>query len=42
MKEFQRLKKEEYERLENNRTWHISKITDYVDNARILLDNIPG
>ena len=21
--------------------WHISKITDYVDNARILLDSIP-
>lgn len=42
IKEFQRLKKEEFERLETNRTWHISKITDYVDNARILLDSLPG
>lgn len=42
MKEFQRLKEEEFNRLESTRTWHISKITDYVDNARILLDSIPG
>lgn len=42
IKEFQRLKEEEFNRLETNRTWHISKITDYVDNARILLDTIPG
>ena len=42
IKEFQRLKEEEAKMLENNRTWHISKITDYVDNARILLDTIPG
>ena len=40
--EFRRLKEEEAKRIKNNRTWHISKITDYVDNARILLDNIPG
>ena len=42
IKEFQRLKKSEFERLEANRTWHISKITDYVDNARIMLDTMPG
>lgn len=42
IKEFQKLKEEEFLRLESNRTWHISKITDYVDNARILLDAIPG
>lgn len=42
IKEFQRLKEEEFHRLESNRTWHISKITDYVDNARVLLDSIPG
>ena len=42
IKEFQRLKKSEFERLEANRTWHISKITDYVDNARIMLDSMPG
>lgn len=40
IKEFQRLKKAEYERLESNRNWHISKITDYVDGARVLLQNI--
>lgn len=39
--EFRRLKEEEAKRLAGNRTWHISKITDYVDNARILLDSIP-
>jgi len=42
IKEFQRLKETEAKLLESNRTWHISKITDYVDNARILLDTIPG
>jgi hypothetical protein len=42
MKEFQRLKKEEFERKQISQEWHISKITDYVDNARILLDSIPG
>jgi len=42
MKEFQRLKEEESKLIENTQTWHISKITDYVDNARILLDSIPG
>ena len=39
--EFRRLKEEEAKQLAGNRTWHISKITDYVDNARILLDSIP-
>ena len=42
MKEFQRLKEEESKLIESTQTWHISKITDYVDNARILLDSIPG
>ena len=42
LQEFQRLKEEEFKRLDSNRTWHISKITDYVDNARVLLDSIPG
>ena len=40
IKEFQRLKKQEFERIETNRNWHISKITDYVSGARILLENI--
>ena len=39
IKELQRLKEEENET--KNLEWHISKITDYVDNARILLDSIP-
>ena len=39
LKEFQRLKEEEFAL--NTLQWHISKITDYVDNARILLDSIP-
>lgn len=39
IKEFQRLKEEENEI--KNLEWHISKITDYVDNARVLLDSIP-
>lgn len=38
-KEFLRLKEEESNR--TNLEWHISKITDYVDNTRILLDSIP-
>ncbi|MGK0365425.1 MAG: hypothetical protein ACI85O_002491 [Saprospiraceae bacterium] len=41
-REFRRLKEIEAKRLEGNRTWHITKITDYVDNARILLESIPG
>ena len=40
--EFQRLKKEEFERLEKDRKCHISKITEYVDGARIMLDTIDG
>jgi len=40
--EFDRLKQEEALRLENTRTFYLSKITDYVDNARIMLDDIPG
>jgi len=40
--EFRRLKEAEAQLLENTRAWHISKITDYVDNTRILLDSIPG
>lgn len=39
MKEFQRLKEEENQM--QILKWHISKITDHVDNARILLDSIP-
>lgn len=38
-KEFLRLKKEE-EKVESLE-WHISKLTDYVEGARILLDTIP-
>ncbi len=39
-KEFQRLKKEEYSR--KNLQWHISKITNNIDEVRNLLDTIPG
>ena len=39
-KEFQRLKKEEFSR--KNLEWHISKITDNVEEIRNLLDTIPG
>jgi len=39
IKEFQRLKEEEFER--KNLEWHISKITDNVDELRNLLDTIP-
>jgi hypothetical protein len=42
IKEFQKLKEDEAKLLDSNQKWHISKITDYVDNARILLDTIPG
>ena len=40
VKEFQRLKKEEFSR--QNLEWHISKITDNIDEVRNLLDTIPG
>ncbi len=40
LKEFQRLKKEEYSR--KNLQWHISKITNNIDEVRNLLDTIPG
>jgi hypothetical protein len=40
LKEFQRLKKEESDR--KNLEWHISKITDNIDEVRNLLDTIPG
>lgn len=39
-KEFQRLKMEEFDR--RNLEWHISKITDNVEEIRNLLDTIPG
>jgi len=39
-KEFVRLKKEEFSR--QNLQWHISKITDNIDEVRNLLDTIPG
>lgn len=42
IKEFDRLKEQEFNALESGREWHISKITDYVDSARQLLDTIPG
>lgn len=38
--EFVRLKKEEFSR--QNLEWHISKITDNIDEVRNLLDTIPG
>ena len=38
--EFQRLKEEDSER--QNLEWHISKLTDNVDEMRNLLDTIPG
>ena len=40
VKEFQRLKKEEFSR--QKLEWHISKITDNIDEVRNLLDTIPG
>ena len=39
-KEFQRLKMEEFN--SKNLEWHISKITDNVEEIRNLLDTIPG
>ena len=39
-KEFLRLKEEESER--QSLDWHISKITDNIDEVRNLLDSIPG
>lgn len=38
-KEFQRLKKEEFQ--QKNLEWHISKITDNIEEVRNLLDTIP-
>lgn len=40
IKEFQRLKEEEAQRL--NIDWHISKVADLLDDARNMLDIIPG
>lgn len=40
IKAFQELMKQEHER--NNLEWHISKITDNIDEVRNLLDTIPG
>ena len=40
IKEFQKLKDEESKRLESDRTWHLSKITDLTNNAQTLLDNL--
>ena len=40
MKEFQRLKEEEAKRL--NLDWHINKVADLLDEARNVLDIIPG
>ena len=39
IKEFQRLKKEEFN--QKNLEWHISKITDNIEEVRNLLDTIP-
>ena len=39
LKEFQRLKEEEFQR--KNLQWHISKITDNIEEVRNLLDTIP-
>jgi len=40
VKEFQRLKEEESQR--QNMQWHLSKITDNIDEVRNLLDTFPG
>ncbi len=40
IKEFQRLKEEEFQK--KNLEWHVSKITDNVEEIRNLLDTIPG
>jgi hypothetical protein len=39
LKEFQRLKEEEFSR--KNLEWHLTKITHNIDEVRILLDTIP-
>ena len=40
IKEFQRLKEQEFN--SRNLEWHISKITDNIEEVRNLLDTIPG
>ena len=40
IKEFQRLKEEESE--QKNLNWHVSMITEHIDEVRNLLDSIPG
>lgn len=40
IKEFQRLKEEEFSR--KNLEWHLTKITHNIDEVRNLLDTIPG
>lgn len=40
IKEFQRLKEEEYSR--KNLEWHVERITNLVDETRNWLDTIPG
>ncbi len=40
IKEFQRLKEEEFSR--KKLEWHLTKITHNIDEIRILLDTIPG
>ena len=40
IKEFQRLKEEESQL--KNLQWHISKITDNIEEVKNLLDTIPG
>ncbi len=40
IKEFQRLKEEEFAKL--NLEWHIERITDLVDETRNWLDTVPG
>jgi KilA-N domain len=40
IKEFQRLKKEEFSL--NNLEWHVERITNLVDEARNWLDTMPG
>jgi hypothetical protein len=39
LKEFQRLKEQEFN--QKNIEWHISKITDNIEEVRNLLDTIP-
>jgi len=40
IKEFQRLKEEESD--QKNLKWHVSMITEHIDEVRNLLDSIPG